>query len=299
MTLSNSLDNSRSDYEDMSVCSVSDYITDNIFWFHTDSKYGKLIIGIFRNSTYDQSNNFYKHTIIEMVKTINREEEIIRLIEDWLEVGLNLRPFTKQNNEDNYITLKVDKQYSDKSHGKIIIAFSNEILNLLPYPDELVKRNITIETSLTNVSLSLSSNTLSTQCVEELKPGYILLVPESFSTEWLTIINKSNILPNDLNCKIGNDIRTLSINNTQTNTINNRDQADITKNDKYLTIIVDNEIQLPLDMVLGWKKEADYLLSKSLTNYKIDIKNNSKLVATGHLLKITSGYGVFIDSKLE
>ena len=272
-------------------------ISDDVYWFSAECKYGLLYIGIYRNTIFDGADNFYKFTVLEMVKTLNREEVIIRSIEDWLQVGLNIRPCETHVCYDYKITLYTDEKQTDKNHGKLILAFSEEVLKLLPCPDEICDQNIQLESSVTPVDLILSSTAIHEQYVQSLKPGAILLIPDSFSQKWCIKINDRKGVTSGLYATVDNDIKRLHLeNNQQLSSEKLEDNSSLNSDDIHLHIVINNEIHIPFDILHKWKQEGEIVLSKPLINHKIEIHNNNVVVATGHLLSITNGYGVFIDT---
>lgn len=279
--------------------SKSIYIDSDIYWFTTNSKFGTIDIGIRRNTIYDKSNSFYKFTILEMVKTLSREEKLIRVVEEWLKTGLNINPRTEEHSSHDYtMTLYSDSKQIDNNHGQIKLAFSEDVLSLLPFPTEIINNNIKVKTSFTGVRLTLSNNRISSRCVESLKPGCILLIPDSFLTPWYLKVIVNNHNADGFFATIEGDISKIYLHN---NTLENKNEISEDKiaqetEESYLKIVTDNDIDIPFDIIKGWNQEGEVLLTKPLNNYKISVYKDNLVVATGHLLSITNGYGIFIDT---
>ena len=258
------------------------------FWYNANTKYGTIYIGLIRDNT-DSHSTPYQNTVLEVIKTISREEGIVRLVEDWLETGLNLRP--EIISSDNYHTIKISNRNNaaDNINNKIYIKIDSETLKKLPIPNWGPTDSIYINSSEVAANVMLSSNTIETKYSELLYKDGILLIPESFADTWIGLAKAIDIPSNNIIVNIGNNLQTVSVNNEML-TSNALDDETAVNTKDCLNITIDNQIKLPLHLLLGWTNSGSYILNKPINSYKIYIKNEDACLASGHLVPVSKGY---------
>lgn len=272
-------------------------IVDELYWYYADSSYGLLYIGIIRNKKYNSTENIYKATILEMVKLLAREEILIQLLEDWLQEGLLLKPYSGKQNYTHQIVIQKNSSLSTDSKGKLYLKLSDASLNSMPSPYGILKKDVSIYTSKIPAELILSKNTITSNITDKLIPGSILLIPDSYVPSWtmqiVSNVNSRIIITGN----IATDMRTITVDNSMCNVADITSvNANVKQDESYIQVHVITEMKIPLDMIFGWNIDGKYLLPKPLINYKINLVMDGAIIASGHLLAINNGYGVFIDT---
>jgi hypothetical protein len=268
---------------------------DSKYWYLANTTYGEIYVGIYRNTVADGSTRPYYHsTILEIVKTLSREEALIRLVEDWLNIGLNLKPFNGLLPHKNRIDISLVQTNKSDISDRIILSIADSKLESLPKLNDKIKSAIKTTTTNLSISLILSENTITISDGEEIKTGNIILLPESFEQLWVIGINPSHQPERKLIGYFSKQSRTIKIDQSITKNIDVEQNSKSNQKNYNLSAIIKQNISIPISLLFGWTEES-YLLQKPITSYKLEIQRNSKTIAEGHLLPISFGYGVYID----
>jgi flagellar motor switch/type III secretory pathway protein FliN len=236
-----------------------------------------------------------------MALTLSNGEHLIQQIEQWLGCGLSLQPATIM--PASVLTMKFSRNNDgdEKIISNLILGIQDSVLGKLTEPPADQINSASLETGHVPVQIVLSHFHLPIDQYESIEQGRILLIPDSYEQDWwiklLVPTHESMTRSGVLN----RDIRTLTINNKRMtnendpnssiqNTDNNGDQ-------KSLRVIIRNAVQIPFDRILGWQGENTVLLDQSLRHHKADIWCESDRIASGHLMSVADGFGVYIDSQ--
>lgn len=265
-----------------------------VYWYRAHTDYGMVNIGLLREKTDKSARLNYKDTVLERIITLSREEANIRQIEDWLEEGLDLRPVNKL--EGSLYTLSISKNNKNANSVKntIIIKIDRDLLFKLPLPNWHAEQNLYIDSSRIPAKLILSNYTIDKQYADSIKKENVLLIPDSFSEDWIGQVSAFELKDNNITLKIDGNLQSIVIDNTKNDSIT----SNVSKTQNYngsLQIRVDCEIEIPFHLLLGWEDTSHYILERSLNNYSIIISNNNTTIAKGRLIPISNGYGVYID----
>jgi hypothetical protein len=270
----------------------------NIFWFSSESKYGQLNIGIFKSVNIENKNNYHSSTVLEMVKLIQREEQIIQIVEDWLGSGVYLKPINEISTTSHSVTLSLRDKTANDNYGKLILAFKDQAINTIPSPNETINENIIIQTSFLPAKLQLSELTINKEQLDTIQPGNILLIRESFISPWVVKAISKMHMDRVAVGLIDTDNRTFHTYKGDHQQSEKAEMNSNINNDRTyrITIAINDSVFLPFSLLFKWINDGSYMLAKPLINYKIEIWNEDTLIACGHLLSLSNGYGVFIDN---
>jgi hypothetical protein len=243
----------------------------------------------------NQSPTIYKNTILEVIVTLSREEGMIQLVEEWLQVGLDLRPVTAVEGDYHSIKLSNRNSVANNIHNKIIIKIDRETLLQLPIPNWNSLSELYINSSEISANVTLSSSTIDVNYREKIEKDTILLIPETFSKGWI-ITARANIIPSvETSVHLGDNLQTFHIDNESLKS-QVRDEGSKSAAD-YLSISLD-DVELPFHLLFGWSNRGKYIIKKALNHYSLQINIEDSCIAKGKLISISNGYGVYITEVL-
>ncbi|MEW8322357.1 MAG: hypothetical protein AB2606_06900 [Candidatus Thiodiazotropha taylori] len=264
-----------------------------VYWYRASTDYGVVNIGLLKDRTDKSARLNYKDTVIDRIITLSREEANIRQIEDWLDEGLDLRPVNKLEGAHYTLNISKNNKKANSVKNTIIIKIDRDTLFKLPVPNWCAEQNLYIDSSGISANIILSNYTIGKQYADSIKEENVLLIPDSFSENWIGEVSAFE-LNNNITLKIDGNLQSIFINNITNDFFTNDVYRTQNYND-YLQIRVDCEIEIPFHLLLGWEEKSHYILEKSLNNYSIIISNNNTTIAKGRLIPISNGYGVYID----
>ncbi|MEJ2622323.1 MAG: hypothetical protein P8163_19360 [Candidatus Thiodiazotropha sp.] len=270
---------------------------DSLLWYEAITKYGKIFIGLFKGQIEAANHIIYKSRILENIKTLSREERMIQLLEDWLQVGLDLRPTSDVNGEFYTFKLSDCNRVANNISNKIVVKFEHHSIDKLPIPNWHKDMNLYLTSSDALTNLILSSNTIDIAYQELLKENAILMIPESFSDTWLGYVKSPEISSSTIPINIENNLQTIGIDNEIQPPDSVGDQSDVLSTEQ-LNISLNKAIKLPFHFLLGWTNKGSCIISKPLTYYPISINVGNTCIAVGRLVSISNGYGIHINEVL-
>ncbi|MET0035526.1 MAG: hypothetical protein ABW097_06440 [Candidatus Thiodiazotropha lotti] len=265
-----------------------------IFWYCANTRYGIVNIGLFKDSAINAASLNYKNTVLEQIKTLAREETNIRLLEDWMEEGLDLRPDSTVERFEYSLKLSDRNNATNSVNNSLAFSVTKETIKKLPIPNWILDNRLYVESSCISSYITLSSNTIDKKYVDQFKKDNVLLIPESFSNEWLVYAKSLELGSNNIILKIDDNLQSFYINSELKQTYIVDRGAD-NQNNNFLQIVIDQEIEIPFHLLLGWTDKSNYILKKRLNSHSVKIISNSVCIALGRLIPIASGHGIYID----
>jgi flagellar motor switch/type III secretory pathway protein FliN len=276
----------------------SDSIVENaIFWYCAITTYGNLYIGLYRDTTENNSLSIYKNTVLDIIKTLSREERMIQFIEDWLQEGLDLRPI--QNIGGEYYTFKISDRnnVANNTSNKIIVKIDYNVLKSLPIPNWNSDNNLYITSCDIPTEIILSSGSIDSTYQDKLKENSILIIPESFSKGWLGYAKAEDIQADIIAISISENLQTIIINN-EIHTPDTIKDETLDTSLNSLKVSIKGVTKLPFHFLLGWSSIGSCIISKPLNYYPVRISMGDRSIATGQLVSIPKGYGIYINEVL-
>jgi hypothetical protein len=276
------------------------FSVNNKYWYAAESKLGDIYVGIDRMLNENNKINIKKYEVLEKALALSRSEELICIIEEWLDSGLFLQPATLI--PTSIFTINIQNISAGQNAGlnTIILGVQYEIIEKLKKPTEKYFKNQRIETCSLEVQLVLSEFNIDKEQYELIKDGRVLLIPDSYEKDWRIKLISTKQINICRSATLSKDVRALNISdhtldekcirhlNMQYN--NNENES------CYLSITIRNTIPIPLDYILGWKDGNKLLLDQSLRYYEVDVSSEADKIASGHLISIADGYGVYIHN---
>lgn len=268
-------------------------------WFCAETLYGKIYIGLDRTPVELSCHDRKLPDVLRKAVTLCHGEYLITQIEEWLNCGLSLQPVTIIPNSIHTITLKREPRDIGVTFNEIMVGFQDNLLGKLSEPAVDQLPSTSIETSDIPVQIDLSEFQIPTEQYEQIEQGRVLLIPGSYERDWWVKLHVP--VDSQMSCLgiLNGDVRTLII-NSQSKVKESDLKAIVTTSDNNydfhpLTITISDTVQIPIDRLLGWRGENTFLLHQSLRHYKTDIWCYSDKIASGHLMPVADGFGVFID----
>jgi hypothetical protein len=265
------------------------------YWYSAESRFGAMGIGIddgepISEQMVEGANLLFK------VKKVAQCENLLREIEEWLKCGLVLLPAMRKDIKSSHlITIELKQKEQDAFSGKLYLSITDEILANLTKPTESLLHIATIHTSNIPVELVVSKFYLPEYQEENIKPGNVLLLPDTFDREWIVMLNMLYISDYSIVASMQSDRQTIKISRDNIFIDLNDHKYQKENSNKAVTIKLKNILQLPFGVIYGWSYSEFTLLSKSISTQAIDILVDGVRKGRGHLLSVSSGYGVYID----
>jgi hypothetical protein len=274
---------------------------DNLFWFTADSDYGQVYVGIIKENNKLKIHDNDILSAMQMAMAMKEHELLIQEIEDWLNIGLKLQPVSKVPSSIHTVHVtKINRERSSKNEN-IILGFHTESLTRLPAPinEQLEKTEIT--TSNIPVKIILSEITIHQDEYEKLENGGILIIPDSYENEWyvkLEVIHCKEMSCIGVLRKDGKSIRIIRRTHQKPYTQHEEQDKNNNKNDKVisLTVAIQDMISIQFDKMVCWRPDIEVMLDQSLKRFLTTISRNKEIKASGYLISIANGYGIFLES---
>jgi flagellar motor switch/type III secretory pathway protein FliN len=100
---------------------------------------------------------------------------------------------------------------------------------------------------------------------------------------------------------LGCDVKSLQItgrNQQLPNMAHNESDTNVKNNDSWvsLKVAIQEKINIPFDKLLCWRPDDEIYLEHSLKQYLATILLENQVIASGHLISIANGYGVYIET---
>jgi flagellar motor switch/type III secretory pathway protein FliN len=273
-------------------------VNDN-YWYSAQTNLGVIYIGLERKYVSINSQVNQLPEILQKALILNKGEVLIRHLEDWLACGLVLSPATIIPNSIYTIVMCINSVNHETDLNCITVGFQYNLLDKLSDTKPLLPENIRLEVSDISILFVLSEFKIATEQYELIEDGNILLIPDSYNGDWR--IKLQNIMQPKMSLSgiLRKDIKTLIIDNhtyEERNLQNRQSGQKKYDEDDYrlLSITLRDTIPIPLDLLLGWSDENTLMLDFSLRHYKADVRCNSNLIASGHLISVGDGYGLSI-----
>ena len=182
----------------------------SLYWFNAETNYGKVYIGIQKKK--EEKDEIKLPKILHFAVSLSDGENLIKLLEDWLQCGLIPRPVSILPSSIKTINLGMTSQAINNDLREILIGFQDEILDRLPIPNSEQLQNVKIEAMQITAQAILSEFEISIDQFHKIKKGCVLLIPDSYEEKWY--IKLKTIINRNINhiAALGKDIRTIDIN---------------------------------------------------------------------------------------
>jgi hypothetical protein len=265
------------------------------YWYSAESRFGVMGIGIddgesILEQAVEGANLLFK------IKKVAQCENLLREIEEWLKCGLVLMPAMRKDIKSSHlITIELKEKEHNAFSGKLYLCITDEILAHLTKPTESLVHIATIHTSNIPIEFVVSKFFLPEDQEENIKPGNVLLLPDTFDREWIVTLNTLCISDHSIIASMQSDRQTIKISTDDMFSELNDHESQKENGNKAVTIKLKNILQLPFGVIYGWSYSEFTLLSKSISTQAIDIIVDGVRKGRGHLLAVSSGYGVYID----
>jgi hypothetical protein len=265
-----------------------------ILWYSASTKYGTICIGLYKNEADLLNHSIYESTVLENIIMLSREERMIQLLEDWLQVGLDLRPSPIITGEFYTFKLSDHNRVAKNIKNKIIVKVEKQAIDQIPVPKWHSDISIYLTSDDVFANLVLSNNSIDNSYQDSLTENSILMIPESFLDGWIGYARSQEITSGKVSINLGRNLQTISINNE----IQIPDSIDI-QNDNtdadYLTVSINGAVKIPFHYLLGWTNSGSFIIAKPLSFYPISINKGNSCIAVGRLVSISNGYGIHIN----
>jgi hypothetical protein len=272
----------------------------NLYWYFVDTRYGKLYIGLTKaQNDSDKSTTTYPK-IIEMGLTLARSESLIRVIEQWLECGLDLVPVETAPKHFDKIYIVPKEEYKDSKSGQIVVAIDNGFLRTLVKPSPQLLHLANIYTNSIPINLIISQIDITGTQLDSIVPGSILLIPDSYLSEWPILLKSLVTGQIEHQAVLEKDHRTITLHRmpikSEISLIDNTHHARNENRCERLTIASVATLNIPLDLLHGWQDENYMCLDHSLNQDTLEVWCRSRVIASGRIIPVTTGCGLFIDT---
>ncbi|MET0026423.1 MAG: hypothetical protein ABW101_02200 [Candidatus Thiodiazotropha sp.] len=228
----------------------------------------------------------------EYIKSLSIYEATLQDIEDWLSLGIHVIPVNNAGHPGSgYIQLRfVDRRTKD-----VISLYIPEIsIQKIPPPDRNINEKYVVHTEHLRTNIKLSSLELSDEDIQHLTVGSILLLTESFLDSWHIEISTTIALIEKVHSGIlDKSLQSLSFGQEK------RSTGEVIKLNQHNSVhaTIDN-ISLPIACHLGWGEGvAECAINSQIIDSVITITLGKSPVARGNMVKISDGYGIYINSQ--
>jgi hypothetical protein len=272
----------------------------HLFWFTANSDYGYVYVGIKKEVVKNKQNNEIS-LALQMAMAMREHERLIQEVENWLKVGLKLRPTSVVPLSIYTLYVNGNSTLNSNNSNNLIIGFNLECLVKLPAPVNLQIETANIIKSQLTINLKLAELTIDKKQYEKIEKGCILLIPESFENKWHIQIDVPKCKKLSCSGILKNEGRTICIEKRKSHLscFKKELQDKNSKNNENsitLTVDIKGEIRIPFESLLCWRPDNEIILGRALKRYLTTISYNNKIKAYGHLISIAEGHGVFIES---
>ncbi len=282
-------------------------------WFSVSTAFGDVKLGF----TPFESNLLEKEDLIilDAAHSLGRDESIVRLIEDWINIPLDVNYSEYSLPAENVsVSVSLMNDAKEVSTENVVVSLPINLLPNLVNPISVESLPINTDWQEVNCNICIAEIEVDKEKVQRLEEGSLLLIPNSFSYLWLcrVYLNNNEIgLPLMFTAQLDKSSFSLSF-----DIDDNQKIMQATKNSKallnqemimggndsvisLLSIELEAPLLIDIGTLLGWDSSLKPFLTKSVSQPilpTMTIKQNNQCIGCGHLLPVADGFGLLLDS---
>lgn len=264
------------------------------YCFYADTPKGTVILDTWPSGEKKIHLSNKSIDVLNAAYCLGHLEELICLLEDWLNLPLDFELFTPIIYDLN--SVRVEFLLNELSVVSNIVE--NAILHL---PCSLVAQATAVAPGFSNAmrwsrlacKTIISHIEVPHQKATALQSGGMLLIPSSFEELWLFRLR--NQITVELACVASIDTKYQALKFERCDLIS-VETVPINRGSQIIHIEFREPLAVPVDFLAGWGERPVFYLDKNLSEFEVVVTTADGIVALGHLLRIGDGYGILINS---
>lgn len=270
-------------------CSVHD---SEFYCFYAGTPNGGVVLDIYLPRAKNSCSVKGDVDVLSAAKCLGSLEELICLLEDWLNLPLDLELFTPTTCELNSVSVDLllqELNLVSKAVDKVILHLPFSLVTRLSSPTyELANA---MRWSPLRCRAMICDVELPSLQLISLQPGGVLLIPSAFESLWLVKLQSQSILEAVCVASVDAKRQQLSFERCELVSL----QAKSTNGDlQVVKVELRDPLAIPVDFLAGWGEQTVFSLGKGLPEFEVYIKAADGTEVLGSLLAIGDGYGILI-----
>ncbi|MCF6211504.1 MAG: hypothetical protein L3K24_12740 [Gammaproteobacteria bacterium] len=264
--------------------------------FYAETPLGRVAFGI--RSDDDETAQAVTDPCLRAALCLGRAEALIRQLEDWLGVPLDLEPgaMTPPRDDQLKVTWTPPDSETEAAVKKAVMHLPLDALAHLAAPSAALAEAMRWETLPCQVTVS--SAAVPQRQLALLEPGGLVLIPASFEPFWRCQARLCARPALAFSAELDAGQQRLIFEPYQSKTANQpaaRLTAETPAADAELTdIVLRQRLPIAVDRLTGWAEQPLFELERTLAAFEVEISSPQGVLAHGDLMPVGNGYGVFV-----
>ena len=236
-------------------------------------------------------------TLLESARALGVIESLIQAVEDWLGVALDLEPSPLAEETYLYVELKTTLLSSEVVSPRVRLSLPMKVILSMQRPGSVLEQEFSLKWESLLGEVVISSFYLPVEQLYLMRPGGMLLAPESFEENWQCSVRLLGGDDTIYMAKLDSDKAVLAFDSSIPKVVPDVAATVVDSSNKpgeQIDIIFRQPVSISPDQLLEWGEGATASLGCAVSQCSVDVKRGSTFVATGELLPVFNGYGVLL-----
>jgi len=297
-------------------------------WFYATTRIGLIAVGVMPEditALAEDVNNDVR--ILDAACALGREEAIIQWAEEWLDTPLDLH-LGQQHLSSQAICLSISSGDNTLQHTPANVVLSLPASVVLAAGEPIVNppNSLSLRWQTIDCRLNIARFTVAAEQVEQLHEASLVIIPNSFQSLWpcqVSAIQPGLIDSYYFSAQFNPENSCLSFSSLESPTLvpvtdedlpeqvtngysssENELVSESVRAVSHMSLELNTACAIGVDCLMNWNAQqpAIFSLARSsidvqlLSNFQWDLNCNGNKLASGHLLPVAQGFGLFIDT---
>ncbi len=264
--------------------------------FHAETPLGSVAFGICTND--DGTAQAVTDPCLRAALRLGRAEALIRQLEDWLGVPLDLEPGAMPPPRDDHLRVTWTPPGSDTGAAvkKAVMHLPLDALAHLAAPPAALAA--AMRWAALPCEVMVSNALVPHRQLALLEPGGLMLVPASFEPFWRCQARLCAHPALAFSAELDAGQQRLIFEPYASNTAHQpaaHPAAETPAADAELVdIVLRQRLPIAVDRLTGWAEQPLFELGRTLAAFEVEISSPRGVLAHGDLMPVGNGYGVFV-----
>ncbi|WP_457671029.1 hypothetical protein [Thiolapillus sp.] len=263
-----------------------------LHWYRAKTPLGKIFVALYPSKRLSSAVRTLARNehLLDAAVSLGREEELLEMIEEWINCPLDLEPVTTPSKIPAHVVIAPQDSNVDGGERGVLLVLSPALLHCLSPPSAALEASCTLFWGTLECMLILDHFSVPKQQLLALEAGSVVLMPASFEARWRCTAKPCMESAPEWPLF-------LDMGETCLKFFSATEEARVVDKTNMLEIRCLEPCAIPVNQLLGWSDMPRFMLSQSISSSVIEVKGEGR-IAQGSLLPVARGYGVYIE-KIE